>query len=126
MNKIKIIPGIMFCLTCFLLSVLTLLISSCSPMNYASEEPVGKIGLQTYITPVHQILTPTGVQVNLPGMRPQAIALSPDGRLLATSGKTHELILIDPEKGDIKQRSAVVWGLEKIGTKKALQALERK
>ena len=32
-----------------------------------------------------------------------ALALSPDGRLLATSGKTQELVLIDPLSGHIRQ-----------------------
>jgi DNA-binding beta-propeller fold protein YncE len=53
---------------------------------------------------VNQILTPSGVQVELPGMRPQALALSPDGRLLVTAGKTHELVVIDPGSGAILQR----------------------
>ncbi len=86
-----------------LLSVLALAVS-CRTVDYSSTEPVGEIGPQRYITPIHQVLTPTGIQVELPGMRPQAVALSPDGRLLATSGKTQELILIDPRTGDIKQR----------------------
>jgi len=107
MNIIKFISGLKFCLFCFLLSVFILFISSCNSLDFTSEEPVGKIGPQTYVTPVHQILTPIGIQVDLPGMRPQAIALSPDGRLLATSGKTQELILIDPETGNIKQREAL-------------------
>src|SRR5438876_10597584 len=49
--------------------------------------------------PVNQVLTPAGVQVELPGLRPQVIALSPDGKLLVTSGKTPELIVIDPSTG---------------------------
>jgi len=53
---------------------------------------------------VHQVLTPRGIQVELPGLRPQGLALSPNGRLLATSGKTQELILLDPQTGAIKQR----------------------
>src|SRR5689334_24267414 len=53
------------------------------------------------ITPVNQVLTPAGIQVELPKLRPQAIALSPDGQLLATSGKTHELILVNPGTGEI-------------------------
>ncbi len=56
------------------------------------------------IIPVNQVLTPLGIQVELPGMRPQAIALRPDGRVLATSGKTSELILVNPETGDLLQR----------------------
>ena len=36
-------------------------------------------------------------------MRPQALALSPDGKLLVTSGKTHELVVIEPQSGRIVQ-----------------------
>ncbi|HET6383675.1 MAG TPA: alkaline phosphatase family protein [Armatimonadota bacterium] len=56
------------------------------------------------LTPVNQELTPAGTQVDLPGMRPQALALSPDGRLLVTSGKTAELVVADPVSGAILQR----------------------
>jgi YVTN family beta-propeller protein len=54
--------------------------------------------------PVNQVLTPAGRQVELPGLRPQVVALSPDGQWLAVSGKTPELVLIDPETGVIRQR----------------------
>lgn len=80
---------------------------SCRTVDYSSSDPVGAAGLKRYVTPVHQELTPVGIQVDLPGMRPQAVALSPDGLLLATSGKTQELVLIDPKNGDIKQRVAL-------------------
>src|SRR3954464_11181046 len=53
------------------------------------------------ITPVNQVLTPAGIQVELPKIRPRAIALSPDGQVLATSGKTHDLILVNPTSGEI-------------------------
>jgi YVTN family beta-propeller protein len=86
---------------------LVLLAGSCRTPSYSGTEPVGQVGPQRYVTPVHQVLTPTGIQVELPGMRPQGLALSPDGRLLATSGKTQELVLIDPQSGDIKQRVAL-------------------
>src|SRR5437763_2244775 len=55
------------------------------------------------LVPTQQILTPAGTQVELPGMRPQAIALSPDGQLLTTSGKTPELVFLDPTTGAVKQ-----------------------
>ncbi|MEJ0088485.1 MAG: bifunctional YncE family protein/alkaline phosphatase family protein [Limisphaerales bacterium] len=55
------------------------------------------------ITPVNQIVTPAGILVELPGMRPQAIALSPDGKLLVTAGLTHELVAADPAGGKILQ-----------------------
>jgi YVTN family beta-propeller protein len=58
--------------------------------------PVGEIGSNLYSTPINQLLTPAGRQIELPELRPQAMALSPNGRLLAVSGKTAEIILIDP------------------------------
>ena len=75
-----------------------------SASSFASDEPVGKAGRNRYVTPANQILTPAGFQVELPGMRPQVLALSPDGRILVTSGKTAELVVIDPNVGRIIQR----------------------
>ena len=83
---------------------LAFLTGSCRTPNYSSTERVGEVRPQRYVTPVHQVLTPAGLQVELPGLRPQGLALSPDGRLLATSGKTQELILLDPQSGAIRQR----------------------
>ncbi len=54
-------------------------------------------------TPVNQLVTPAGVFVPLPGMRPNALALSPDGKLLVTSGLKQELIALDPVSGKILQ-----------------------
>ena len=70
----------------------------------SNTEPVGLTDSNRVVLPVSQILTPAGKQVELPGLRPQALALSPDGRLLVTSGKTHELIVVDPDTGDVRQR----------------------
>jgi len=56
------------------------------------------------ITPVNQIVRPAGTLVELPGMRPQALALSPDGRALVTSGLKRELVVLDPGPGKIVQR----------------------
>jgi DNA-binding beta-propeller fold protein YncE len=89
-----------------------LVLASCrsSPETHpsiSSTERVGSAGTNRYVTPVNQILTPAGLQVDLPGMRPQALAISPDGRLLVTSGKTHELVVIDPQTGSIRQRVAL-------------------
>ena len=54
----------------------------------ATTETVGHStnGLET---PVNQLVTPAGTQVELPGIRPNALALSPDGKLLVTAGLTH-------------------------------------
>ncbi len=53
--------------------------------------------------PTQQLLTPAGTQVELPGMRPQVLAFSPDGSMLATCGITHELVLVDPATGKVLQ-----------------------
>ena len=57
---------------------------------------------QAISVPVNQTLTPAGIQIDLPAMRPQVLALSPDGKLLATSGR-HEVIVINPGDGKILQ-----------------------
>ena len=43
----------------------------------STKSPVGQLGTNRWYTPANQILTPAGIQVELPGMRPQALALSP-------------------------------------------------
>jgi DNA-binding beta-propeller fold protein YncE len=68
------------------------------------DERVGYAANGRVITPVNQLLTPYGRQLDLPGLRPQAVALSPDGRLLVTAGKTSELIVVDPDQATILQR----------------------
>ena len=62
------------------------------------------------VTPVNQLITPAGTQVELPGIRPNAVALSPDGKLLVTAGLTHELVVVDPATGKILQRVALPSG----------------
>ena len=70
----------------------------------ATTERVGRSDAQRTVTPVNQVLTPIGRTVELPGLRPQVLALSPDGRLLIASGKTSEIVVIDPATGEIRQR----------------------
>ena len=70
----------------------------------STQDVVGRLGPNRYHTPANQILTPAGMQVELPGMRPQALALSPDGRLLVTAGKTHDLVVVEPRSGRVLQR----------------------
>src|SRR6187397_758879 len=64
-------------------------------------ERVGRGADNRTVTPVNQVLTPFGRTVELPGLRPQTLALSPDGRLLVTSGKTSEIVVIDPATGEL-------------------------
>ena len=72
-----------------------------------TTQRVERIGPDRYYTPVNQVLTPVGQQVELPGMRPQALALSPNGRLLVTAGKTPNLVVLDPVSGAVRQRVAL-------------------
>jgi YVTN family beta-propeller protein len=65
-----------------------------------NRETVGRKN-GSIVLPVNQTVTPMGIQVELPGLRPQALALSPDGRILVTSGKTSELVVIDANTGAI-------------------------
>src|SRR5882672_9488331 len=98
-----------------LLQILTLLIltfgctldSQRRARQAGDFRPVGKVEANQYITPTGQILTPAGRQIELPGLRPQALAISPDGRMLATSGKTGVLVLIDLSTGRPMQRATL-------------------
>ncbi len=75
------------------------------PIPHNPKDRVGKLAENRYSTPTNQILTPAGIQVELPRLRPQAIAVSPDGQIVVTSGKTAELIVIDPKTGKILQKA---------------------
>ena len=56
--------------------------------------------------PTGQVLTPVGKQVDLPTMRPQALALSPDGSLLVTAGGPNKaLALINLVTGAVTNRA---------------------
>jgi len=86
-----------------LISVLAFCLTSLQSQEIeVTSGRVGRLREDAIETPVNQRLTPYGRQVELPGMRPQVIALSPDRRLLVTSGKTNELIVINPTTGEIR------------------------
>jgi YVTN family beta-propeller protein len=80
----------------------------CSQLNGAEHpsttERVGHASPGRLVTPVNQLVTPHGMQIGLRDMRPLVVALSPDGRLLLTSGKTSELLVLDPQTGSVRQR----------------------
>jgi DNA-binding beta-propeller fold protein YncE len=69
----------------------------------ATSEPVGRNFTSHFETPVNQRLTPVGIQVEFPNMRPQVLALSPNKKILVTSSMTHELVVLDPQSGKILQ-----------------------
>jgi YVTN family beta-propeller protein len=70
----------------------------------STSEQVGRAGTNRTVLPVNQVVTPLGRQIDLPGLRPQVLALSPEGKLLVVSGKTSELIVLDPVTGAVRQR----------------------
>jgi YVTN family beta-propeller protein len=96
-------------LICALGVALAVLLPGCvrnlelAPGSLVPPQYVGRVAANLYQTPNGQMLTPTSRQIELPGMRPQALALSPEGNLLATAGKNHTLVLIDPAEGRILQ-----------------------
>ncbi|MGZ5454680.1 MAG: phosphoesterase, partial [Candidatus Aminicenantales bacterium] len=71
------------------------------------KDTVGPKAPGQAVLPVNQIVTPYGLQSTLPGLRPQALALSPDGKLLAVSGKTPELIILNAVSGKVEQEVAL-------------------
>jgi YVTN family beta-propeller protein len=89
-------------LSIVLLGVLTGCVGT-SESKWPTTEAVGRRGTNRIVTPVNQVLTPYGRQIELPKMRPQAVVLSPNGQLLAVSGKTSELVIIDSRSGKILQ-----------------------
>jgi YVTN family beta-propeller protein len=70
----------------------------------ADPNAVGRVGAETYVTPTGQLLTPAGRQVELAGVRPQVLALSPDRRLLVTAGKKNALVVMEAASGRILQQ----------------------
>ena len=88
---------------CLAITASNLAVGADSSANFDSTTAiVGRTsgGLET---PVNQRTTPVGIQVDLPGMRPNALALSPDCKLLVTSGLKRELTVVDPGTGKILQ-----------------------
>ena len=72
------------------------------------QNAVGRLAENTYVIPTGQLLTPAGRLVELPEMRPQMLALSPDGQLLVTAGKTNGLAVIDPVTGRVVQKVSLI------------------
>jgi YVTN family beta-propeller protein len=71
------------------------------------REHVGHRADGRSVTPVNQALTPLGRQVELTGLRPLVVRLSRRGDRLYVSGKTSELLVLDPATGDVLQRVAL-------------------
>ena len=64
---------------------------------------VGHAGGGVMVTPVNQVVTPAGKVVELPGMRAQAVAMSPNGKILVVAGLANRISVIDPGAGEVLQ-----------------------
>jgi YVTN family beta-propeller protein len=92
-----------------------LFLAATAARGVAAQEPPGTTGPGSVgrtadgqvVTPVNQVVHPAGVSLDLRGMRPQALALSPDGQILVVAGKTHELVVVDPAGLRVRQRVAL-------------------
>ncbi len=79
-----------------------------------TTEPVGPSAeANQFTTPDNHRLAPAGKLIDLPGARPQGVALSPDGRLLVVGGGKY-LTVIDPTKGEIIERIPVPAEQDKV------------
>jgi YVTN family beta-propeller protein len=78
--------------------------SSRIPAISQDQETVGKKAPGRTVLPVNQVVTPFGIQLSLPGLRPQALALSPDRTFFVVAGKTHEIIVADAATALIRQQ----------------------
>lgn len=96
--------------SCVALGLLNTVLAA--PPSGSTSERVGRANRERTVLPVNQVLTPVGRQIDLPGLRPQVLALAPDGKSLVVSGKTSALLVLDPVTGEVRQR--VVLPDEKV------------
>jgi YVTN family beta-propeller protein len=90
-----------------ILLILSAAASAGGPSVSQDKETVGAKPQGRTVVPVNQVVTPVGIQLSLPGLRPQALALSPDGKMLVVSGKTHEIVVVEAATGRILQQVAL-------------------
>ncbi len=105
--------------------VISLALLGCLGLTAAADDfdsTTGVVGRLTngLMTPANQLVTPAGTTLELPGMRPQALALSPDGKLLVTAGLNHQLIVLDIATG--KKSQHVDFPSDKAPAQPALDA----
>ncbi|HEY2082835.1 MAG TPA: beta-propeller fold lactonase family protein [Verrucomicrobiae bacterium] len=98
---IKFFARTTVCLTAGFLAMAACAQAPHDSLNWS--ETVGRDGTNRVVLPVNQVITPAGTQIELPRLRPQVLALSPDGKILVTSGKTRDLVVVDPDSGKILQ-----------------------
>ena len=92
-------------------------VTRANEMPQEFDSTADAVGWKTnsFETPVNQLVTPAGTLVELPGMRPNALALSPDFRMLVTSGLKPELVVLDANGGAVLQEVAMPASRSKVG-----------
>ncbi|MGA2244876.1 MAG: beta-propeller fold lactonase family protein [Verrucomicrobiota bacterium] len=90
----------------------------------ATTDSVGLHMDGRFITPANQILSPAGYQFEIPAIRPHALALSPNRRLLVVAGQTHELLVLATATGKLLQHVPLPLGQASDGTPLAAGILD--
>ena len=70
-------------------------------------QKVGKLAEGKWLLPTGQTISPAGQQINLAGIRPQAITLSPNGKLLAVGGSSKDVLIFDATTGQELSRTTM-------------------
>ena len=78
------------------------------PDAFLEKAAVGPAGEGVWVVPTTQLVKPAGKTILVPG-RPVAMALSPDGKLLAVKG-SKELTLFDAQTREVRQSLAIKQG----------------
>jgi YVTN family beta-propeller protein len=100
---------------------------STQPKTTSADFPVAEAfgqeeTLERYV-PTGQLLTPAGWQIPLPKMRPQGLALSPDGKLLAVAGNSERLLLLSTKTGETLQAVLLSLVTREVRTNKTTNAV---
>ena len=68
---------------------------------------VGRVAEGRWLLPTGQIIAPAGRQIDLAGIRPQALTLSPNGRFLAVAGSSKDVLIFDTATGQELSRTTM-------------------
>lgn len=75
-------------------------------------EVQGPKSAQDVLLPIEQRITPAGRQIVLEDRRPQGVAWHPGGRYFVASGRSADLLVVDPVKAEIAKRIPMPAGSE--------------
>ena len=73
----------------------------------SAAEKVGKLAEGRWLLPTGQIIAPAGRQIDLAGIRPQALTLSPNGKFLAVAGSSKDVLIFDSATGQEISRTTM-------------------